>query len=114
MAAGAPTWHAITFVRGRHPAVVPGAAYLAALDRLIHLHYAALVTVLIVIGFNLVQNILLEIPMLAFKISPRETPAAIDSAKAWSEEHGRKYGAWALGILGIALGIMGVIGLVST
>ena len=63
-------WH--TFVAGILLSF-PGVSYLAALDRLIHLHYATAVTVLIVIGFNLVQNLLLEIPMLEFKIWPRET-----------------------------------------
>src|SRR5262245_23132594 len=49
---------------------LPGASYLAAMDRLIHLHYPALVTVLVLIGFNLVQNVALEVPMLAFRIWP--------------------------------------------
>ena len=91
----------------------PGASYLAALDRLIHLHYSAFVVVLIVIGFNLIQNLLLEIPMLAFRIWPTETPAAIDRAKAWVGGHGRTYGAWGLAILGVALAIISVIGLLS-
>ena len=81
----------------------PGASYLAALDRLIHLHYSAFAVVLILIGFNLIQNLLLEIPMLAFKIWPTQTPAAIDSAKAWVVRHGRTYGVWGLAILGVAL-----------
>ena len=91
----------------------PGVSYLAALDRLIHLHYSAFVVVLIVIGFNLIQNLLIEIPMLAFKIWPTETPAAIDRAKAWVASHGRTYGVWALAILGVALAIISVIGLLS-
>ena len=91
----------------------PGVSYLAALDRLIHLQYSAFVTVLIVLGFNLIQNLLLEIPMLAFKIWPTETPAAIDRAKAWGVSHGREYGAWGLGILGVALAVISVIGLLS-
>ena len=91
----------------------PGVSYLAALDRLIHLHYSAFVVVLIVIGTNLVQNLLLEIPMLAFKIWPTETPAAIDRAKAWAVSHGRTYGVWALAILGVALGAISIIGLLS-
>lgn len=103
-------WH--TFVAGILLSF-PGVSYLAALDRLIHLHYAAFMTVLIVIGFCLVQNLLLEIPMLAFKIWPRETPAAIDSTKAWGARHGRQYGAWALAILGVALAIISLIGLLS-
>ena len=91
----------------------PGVSYLAALDKLIHLHYSTFATVVIVLGFCLVQNLLLEIPMLAFKIWPTETPAAIDSAKAWVARHGRKYGAWGLAILGAALAIISVLGLVS-
>jgi len=91
----------------------PGASYLAALDRLIHLHYATMVTLLILIGFNLVQNLLLEIPMLAFKIWPKQTPAAIDNAKAWVSSHGREYGAWALGLLGVAVAIPSVVALLS-
>ena len=106
---GSP-WH--TFVAGILLSF-PGASYLAALDRLIHLHYSTFVTVLIVIGFCLVQNLLLEIPMLAFKIWPTETPVKIDSAKAWAARHGRQYGAWGLAILGVALAIISVIGLLS-
>ena len=91
----------------------PGASYLAALDRIIHLHYSTVVTVLVLIGFNLVQNITLEIPMLAFRIWPEKTPAAIDNAKAWASRHAREYGAWALGLLGVALAIPSVIALLS-
>jgi hypothetical protein len=91
----------------------PGVSYLAALDRIIHLHYSTLGTVLVLIGFNLVQNLLIEIPMLAFRIWPQETPAAIDNAKAWASRNGREYGAWTLGLLGVALAIPSVIGLLS-
>jgi hypothetical protein len=89
----------------------PGASYLAALDRLTHLHYAAVVTVLIVMAFTVVQLILLEILMLAFKLWPKETPAAIDSARAWASRHGREYAAAGLATIGVALAIIGVIGL---
>ena len=68
---------------------------------------------LVVIGFNLIQNLLIEIPMLAFKIWPTQTPAAIDSAKAWAVRQGRTYGAWGLAILGVALAIISIIGLLS-
>src|SRR5262249_21603503 len=91
----------------------PGASYLAALDRLIHLHYSTLVVVVILIGFNLVQNLLLEIPMLAFRIWPEKTRAAIDTAKAWVSTHWREYAVWALGLLGVAVAIPSVIALLS-
>lgn len=91
----------------------PGASYLAALDRIIHLHYSAVVTVLVLVGFNIVQNLLIEAPLLAFKIWPTQTPAAIDRAKAWSASHGRKYGSWALALLGVGLAIPSIVALLS-
>jgi hypothetical protein len=103
-------WH--TFVVGILLSF-PGASYLAALDRLIHLHYSTVVTVLVVIGFNVIQNLSLEIPMLAFRIWPTQTPAAIDKAKAWISTHGREYAVWALGLLGVAVAIPSVIALLS-
>jgi hypothetical protein len=51
--------------------------------------------------------------MLAFRIWPKETPAAIDNAKAWVSRHGRKYAVWGLGLLGVALAIPSVIALMS-
>ena len=89
----------------------PGVEYLAALDRLIHLHYSTIVSVLVVIGFCLMQLVLLEIPMLAFRIWPKGTPAAIDTAKAWASRHGRQYAIWALGLIGVAVAIPSVIAL---
>ena len=90
----------------------PGVEYLAALDRLIHLHYSTFVTVLVVIGLCLMQLLLLEIPMLAFRIWPKGTPVAIDNAKEWASRHGRQYAAWALGLIGVAVAIPSVIALV--
>jgi hypothetical protein len=104
-------WH--TFVAGLLLSF-PGASYLAALDRIIHLHYSTVTTVLVIVGFNLVQNILIELPMLAFRIWPKQTPEAIDNAKGWAARHGREYGSWALGLIGAALAIISVIGLLSS
>jgi hypothetical protein len=89
----------------------PGIYYLAALDRLSKLGYSKLFDILVVILFCLVQLILIEVPMLAFKFWPQETPIAIDHAKSWASAHGRHYAVWGLAILAAALGLIGVIGL---
>jgi hypothetical protein len=99
-------WH--TFVVGILLSF-PGVEYLAALDRLIHLNYPAVASVLVVLGFCLVQLLLLEIPMLAFRIWPKQTPVVIDNTKAWASRHGRQYAAWVLGILGVAVAIPSLI-----
>jgi hypothetical protein len=89
----------------------PGISYLAALDRLDKLHYSTVLTVLIVIGFCLVQLILIEVPIFAFRIWPQRTAAEIENAKRWAARRGREYGAWGLALIGAALAIRGVIGL---
>ena len=87
---------------------LPGATYLLLLDRLSKLHYSVVGTTLVLIGSNLIQLIVLELPMLAFAIWPEQTPKAIDSAKAWIGEHGREYGAGALALIGVALLVRGI------
>jgi Sap, sulfolipid-1-addressing protein len=90
---------------------LPGASYIAGLTKLSKLNYSTTVTVLVIIGFNVVMLILLEGPLLAFVIWPERTPRAIDQAKAWIGRHGRTYAARAFALIGGALVIKGVAGL---
>ncbi len=66
---------------------LPGASHLAGLDEIHKLHYSTTVTVLLVIGFNLVMLWLLEVPLASFVIVPEWTPRAIERAKAWVSRH---------------------------
>jgi hypothetical protein len=91
---------------------LPGASYLAGLDRLTKLDYSTAVTVLIVIAFNLVMLLLLEVPMILFAAAPEWTPAAIDRAKAWAGIHGRVYAERGLALIGVLLVIKGILGLI--
>jgi len=91
---------------------LPGASYLAGLDRLSKLGYSTAVTVLIVLAFNLVMLALLEVPMIAFAVAPEWTPAALDRAKAWAGVHGRTYAVHGLEIIGALLLIKGVVELI--
>jgi len=100
-----------TFVLGAL-LTLPGASYLAALDKLTKLNYSTFVTVLIVLGFNLVMLLLLEVPMIAFALAPQGTPAAIDRAKAWAGIHGRVYAERGFAVIGVLLVIKGIVGLI--
>lgn len=86
----------------------PGGSYLAALDRLGKLHYSTAATVLVVIGFCLVQQVLLEGPILAFRIAPEQTPAAIDRAKAWAGAHWRNVAICGLSVIVAGLLAIGI------
>jgi Sap-like sulfolipid-1-addressing protein len=101
-----------TFVVGA-ALTLPGASYLAGLDELGKLHYSTAVTVLVVVGFNLVMLMLLELPLLGFVLAPDATPGAVERSKAWVGRHGRRAAVIALAALGSALIVKGMIGLLS-
>jgi len=92
---------------------LPGASYLAGLDEIHKLKYSTAVTVLLVIGFNLVMLWLLEVPLAAFLIAPDRTPRAIDSARAWVSRHAHVFAVRGFAIIGALLVIKGIVGLVS-
>jgi hypothetical protein len=91
---------------------LPGASYLAGLERIHRLHYSTAATVLVVIGFNLVMLWLLEVPLVAFLVSPEETPRRIERSKLWVSRHLYTFslrGSLGIGVLLIIKGIVGLI-----
>jgi len=86
----------------------PGASYLVALDTVHKLHYSTFVTALVVIGFSVVQLVLLEGAIIAFWIWPEQAPAAIDRAKAWAGTHWRRYAVLGLAVIAAGLTIIGI------
>ena len=92
---------------------LPGGSYLAGLHHIEEQKLSTPATVLTVIGFNLVMLILLELPLLGFTFAPDWTPGAVERAKAWAGRNGHKAAVIALAVLGGALVIKGIAGLVS-
>jgi hypothetical protein len=92
---------------------LPGASYLAGLDQIHKLKYSTTVTVLLVIGFNLVMLWLLEVPLASFLVAPDWTPRAIDRAKAWVSRHAHTFAVRGTAAVGVLLVIKGIVGLVS-
>ena len=102
----------ITFVIGAL-LTLPGASYLAGLHEIAKLNYSTAVTVLVVIGFNIVMLWLLEVPLACFLVAPDWTPRAIERAKAWVSRHAHMFAVRGFTALGVLLIIKGVVGLVS-
>jgi Sap, sulfolipid-1-addressing protein len=92
---------------------LPGASYLAGLDQIHKLKYSTPVTVLMVIGFNLVMLWLLEVPLASFLVAPEWTPRAVTRAKAWIGRRAHKFAVRGCAAVGVLLIIKGIIGLVS-
>jgi Sap-like sulfolipid-1-addressing protein len=88
---------------------LPGATYLTALHRIADENLADPATVAVVLAFNLIMLMLLEVPLLAYTFAPEWTPKAVERFKQKLRERGRIWGirvAAALGLLMVARGII--------
>lgn len=88
---------------------LPGATYLTALHRIADEELADPATVAVVLAFNLIMLMLLEVPLLAYTFAPEWTPRAVERFKRRLRERGRIWGirvAAALGLLMIARGVI--------
>jgi hypothetical protein len=92
---------------------LPGASYLAGLVSIHKLDESTAVTVLLVVGFNVVMLWLLEVPLVGFLVAPEWTPGAVDRAKAWVRRHAHSVAVWGLSAIGALLVIKGIVGLIS-
>jgi len=90
----------------------PGASYLVALNRLVHLDPGAGATVLLVVLFCLIQAIFLEAPLIGYALSPERTQRAVDGFRRWLSERGRIAGARVAIVIGILLLVRGTLELV--
>ena len=92
---------------------LPGASYLAGLHQIGKDDLSTTVTVLAVVGFNLVMLSLLEVPALGYVIAPQTTPLRVEQFKSWLGRKGPRLAVNALAVIGILLIIKGTVGLLS-
>lgn len=87
----------------------PGASYIVALDHMRKLNVADSVTVLLVIGFVLIELLFLELPLLGYVLAPERTQRDVNRFKDWMARRGRTAAVAALAVLGAWLVIRGVL-----
>jgi hypothetical protein len=88
---------------------LPGVAYLAALHELDNLNYGTIPTILVILGFNVMLLILLEIPLIGYVFAPERTVVAVQNFRDWLSRNGLKAGIYAAAGLGVLLIARGVI-----
>ena len=87
----------------------PGASYIAGMDLLHKQHLGTAVTVLVVVAFNLVMLVLLELPLLGYATRPEWTADAVQRFSEWLTRRGGRValiGGAVAGVLLIARGIV--------
>ncbi len=98
----------VTFVVG---AVLsfPGVSYLDALDHIHKLNPGTVPTVLLVVGFCLMQQILLEVPLLGYVFAPAGTRDTVARFRDWMGRKGRSIAVIGAAALAAWLLIRGLI-----
>jgi Sap, sulfolipid-1-addressing protein len=89
----------------------PGVTYLTALHRIARLDAATAAKASLVVGFCLVQLVLLEAPLLSYTFAPEWTRDAVTRFRSWLTRRGRLFGIIAAAALGAVLVVRGVVNL---
>jgi hypothetical protein len=87
----------------------PGVSYLAALDRMAKLDASTAETALLVLGFCLIQQMLLELPLIGYALAPEWTQDAVVRFRAWLARNGRRAAAMVALAIGALLVLRGVV-----
>lgn len=90
---------------------LPGASTLVGLYAIHNLHDSTAVTVLIVVGFNVVMLWLLELPLASYRLAPEWTPQAVGNAKLLIARHAHAFAVRGLELVALLLVLKGVVGL---
>jgi hypothetical protein len=91
----------------------PGVSYLAALDRMASLDAGTVPTVLLVVAFCIVQQLLLELPILGYFVAPDWTRDAVVRFRDWLARNGRRAGVWMAAFIGAFLLVRGLVTLLG-
>ena len=101
----------ITFVVGVL-LTFPGVSYLTALDRMAKLDASSAELVLLVVVFCVIQQLLLEVPLLGYVFAPDWTKDAVARFRTWLANNGRRAGVRLAVVIGVLLIVRGLVTLV--
>ena len=88
---------------------LPGVSYLAALHDLDNLNYGTVPTILVILGFNAMLLLLLEIPLIGYVFAPERTVVEVQNFRGWLSKNGLKAGIYVASGLGLLLIVRGVV-----
>jgi len=92
---------------------LPGVAYLAALRDLQQLEYGAAGEILVILGFNLMLLILLEVPLVGYLVAPERTVVVVQRFRTWLAQNSRRIAVVGAAGLGVVLLLRGAIGFLT-
>ncbi len=102
----------LTFVAGVL-LTLPGVSYLTALSRIAKLEASSVEIVVLVVGFCLIQLLLIELPLLGYAFAPERTKETVARFRAWLSRNGRQAAVVGSGAIGALLVLRGIIELIA-
>jgi len=87
----------------------PGVSYLTALDKMAKLNAGTVDTVLLVVGFCVIQQLLLELPLLGYVFAPDWTQDTITRFRDWMGRKGRTAAIIGAAVIGVLLLVRGLL-----
>jgi len=87
---------------------VPGPFDVLALGRVVRAGYALVPSIVIVVVFNLIKLMLIELPILSYAVDPSGTAARVDRFSAWMKANQIKVIAAVIAVIGLLLIARGV------
>jgi Sap, sulfolipid-1-addressing protein len=101
------------FVVGAVIIGIPGVSYLTAMGLLGREHAPTSAVVLVVLAWDVIMLLLLEVPVVAYAFAPGGTAKAVEGFKSWLTRDESRIAYWCALIAGAALLAIGVVHLVS-
>jgi hypothetical protein len=92
---------------------LPGASYFVALDKIAKLGWPSVSTALAVIVFCMIQQLLLELPLVGFWLAPERTQRAVVRFRGWIEKNAARAAGYVALTLGVLLIIRGTAYLIA-
>ena len=88
---------------------LPGASYLIGLHKIADQDPSTAGAIGMVLLFNVIMLVLLEVPLIGFVFAPEWTPLAVDRFKEWFSRNARELGFRAALVIGLLLIAKGLI-----
>ena len=99
----------LAFAGGIAASIFPGPLAIIAMTRIAQLGYSTAATVVVIVAFFVVMFGFVEVPIVAFALSPEWTKARATRFNAWLGRNFVSLGVWALTIVGGAEIVRGLV-----
>jgi hypothetical protein len=90
---------------------LPGPFYILAIGKIARGHYGPVEQVLLIVLFNAIMFLLLEIPLVGYLVSPETTTERVQAMSQWLNANGLRVTGWLVGLFGASLVVQGVVAL---